>query len=358
MDRFQVGDKVNFLNDKGGGIITKIIDTKMVMVDTDGFEIPFLMSDLVLDYRSQPHKKQITEIVQKEIKREETEKAEAADNARRGTLRRFAAKSEEEGFYLAFVPHDQQWLLTGPIDVVLLNHTESDILYNFSVQNGGKTESVDSGEAKAHSKVTIETISRDDIDFWCNGLVQALVVKKESECAFKPLNASYSIRSSRFFKDGSYAPLNCLGEKAVSICLSAYSLLKATSPQLDELAKNGIGSEVAKTTATRKTAAIDKHRTAPCEAVVDLHIGELVDNILGLSSHDMFRIQMDYFRRMLDSAIENEYTKVTFIHGVGNGVLKNAIIEELKNSENTSSRMASLAKFGVGAIDVIIKDKK
>ena len=60
---------------------------------------------------------------------------------------------------------------------------------------------------------------------------------------------------------------------------------------------------------------------------------------------------------MLESAITSEYDKVTFIHGVGNGVLKNAIIEELKNYENTSNRMASIMKFGVGAIDVIIKDK-
>ena len=37
--------------------------------------------------------------------------------------------------------------------------------------------------------------------------------------------------------------------------------------------------------------------------------------------------------------------------------IKLAIIEELKNYENTSNRMASIMKFGVGAIDVIIKEK-
>ena len=52
---------------------------------------------------------------------------------------------------------------------------------------------------------------------------------------------------------------------------------------------------------------------------------------------------------MLDSAIAAEYNKVTFIHGVGNGVLKNAIIEALKDYKNTENRMASIAKFGVGA---------
>ena len=49
-----IGDKVNFLNAVGGGIVTKIIDSRMVMVEVEeGFEIPCLTSDLVLDYRSQ-----------------------------------------------------------------------------------------------------------------------------------------------------------------------------------------------------------------------------------------------------------------------------------------------------------------
>ena len=55
MTNFNIGDKVNFLSSVGGGVITKIVDSRMVMVEIeDGFEIPCLMSDLVLDYRSQP----------------------------------------------------------------------------------------------------------------------------------------------------------------------------------------------------------------------------------------------------------------------------------------------------------------
>jgi dsDNA-specific endonuclease/ATPase MutS2 len=54
----------------------------------------------------------------------------------------------------------------------------------------------------------------------------------------------------------------------------------------------------------------------------------------------------------------NEYEKVTFIHGVGNGVLKNAIIKALDEYEGTQNRMASMSKFGVGAIDVLIRDKE
>ena len=102
---------------------------------------------------------------------------------------------------------------------------------------------------------------------------------------------------------------------------------------------------------------IDKHKTNLNEAVVDLHIGEIVENIAGLTSHDMLNLQLAYFKKALQSAISNDYTKVTFIHGVGNGVLKSAIIKELEDYEGIENRMASISKFGVGAIDILIKDK-
>ena len=35
MESFKVGDRVNFLNDKGGGVIKKIIDTRMAEVEIE-----------------------------------------------------------------------------------------------------------------------------------------------------------------------------------------------------------------------------------------------------------------------------------------------------------------------------------
>jgi hypothetical protein len=206
--------------------------------------------------------------------------------------------------------------------------------------------------------VVVETISREDLEYWCNGIVQAIFTTESSDTVLLPLNAPFSLRTNRFFKEGSYLMSGLLGEKAVMISLSDLVSLKSGSDDFAKIMKEGVGAQAPKKELIKQEAPIDKHRTGQGEATVDLHIGELVDNIAGLSSHDMFQIQMDYFRKMLDSAIAAEYTKVTFIHGVGNGVLKNAIIEELKKYKNTENRMASIAKFGVGAIDVVITDKK
>ena len=91
--------------------------------------------------------------------------------------------------------------------------------------------------------------------------------------------------------------------------------------------------------------------------MVDLHIGELVDNIAGMNSHDMFLLQINHFLKTLESAMVNNFRKVTYIHGVGNGVLKNAIIEKLKDYEGLENKSASLADYGQGAIDVLIYTK-
>ena len=93
-------------------------------------------------------------------------------------------------------------------------------------------------------------------------------------------------------------------------------------------------------------------------AVVDLHIEELVDSFEDMSGHEMLQFQVNYFIKCLESAIQHNFQTVTFIHGVGNGHLKNALIIKLKEYENTENHSASLAKFGVGAIDVKIRPLK
>ncbi len=361
MAEFKIGDKVNFLSTTGGGKVTKIIDSRMVMVEIEGgFEIPTLISDLVLDYRSQPapsKQQQAVDKVQKEVQGQQLLAQEQAEAARKSGLRRFAKEAEKEGIYMAFVPHEQQWLLTGPLDLVLVNHTPFEMLYTFTIKEEDKFVNVDFGQVDKYEKIVIETLSRDDLEYWLNGVVQAILTTETSDCVLLPLNAPFSLRPGRFFKEGSYVPSGILGEKSVMICLSELIALKHGDGDFSKIMKEGVGSQTAAKTLVKQEAPIDKHKVAPGEAVVDLHIGELVDNILGLSSHDMFKIQTDYFKKMLDSAIAADYNKVTFIHGVGNGVLKNAIIEELKNYQNTENRMASIAKFGVGAIDVMITEK-
>lgn len=356
MTKYNPGDEVKFLNEKGGGTVVRMIDSRMVLVAIeDGFEIPVLVNEVVKVEKPQAGKAPIVQ--PREAAREARERAEAEEEARRSALRKFAKNPESEGIYLAFVPHDQQWLLTGLLDVVLVNHTPALLLYSFTLPEENGFFNADYGQVEPGSKLVIETIARDDIDHWNKGVVQALLVMEQSKVVYQTLYAPYDIKASRFYKEGSYSQSAVLGDKAIMLCLSSLAALK-----MDGDLQKSMKEEPAKPTLVKQVVKekplIDKHMKRRGEAIVDLHIAELIENIAGLSSHDMFNIQMDYFRKTLDSAMRNDYHKITFIHGVGNGVLKNAIVDALKDFEDIEQNMASLQKFGVGAIDVSIRGRE
>jgi hypothetical protein len=350
---YKKGDRIKFLNEIGGGVVVRMIDTRMVLVAIeDGFEIPVLASEIV---HAEPQKENEVSQPKAQSPSFQVNLPDSEEDPRKGKLRRFAKNPEAEGIYLAFVPHEQQWILTGMLDVVLVNHSPAELLYSFSIQGDNEFINMDYGQLGPYNKVSIETIGREQLNHWCRGVVQALLVFDRSRDMYIPMHAPFDIKPGRFYKEGSYIMFGILGEKALHLNLQSLGSLLATNNLPHEIKFDREAEPVRKH--RKEPSLIDKHRTTRGEAVVDLHIGELLDNIAGLSSKDMFHVQLDYFRKTLDSAIEQEYDKVTYIHGVGNGVLKQAIINALDAYEGTASRMASVSKFGVGAIEVLIKDK-
>lgn len=88
---------------------------------------------------------------------------------------------------------------------------------------------------------------------------------------------------------------------------------------------------------------------------VDLHINELLDNTAGLSNSDMLEVQLKTFRRVMDENLSKKGRKIVFIHGKGEGVLRNALIKELKHKyKGCLYQDASFREYGFGATLVTI----
>ncbi|WP_036379149.1 Smr/MutS family protein [Muricauda sp. MAR_2010_75] len=104
----------------------------------------------------------------------------------------------------------------------------------------------------------------------------------------------------------------------------------------------------------RKTSSIKpKERNAP-KMEVDLHIHQLVKSSKGLSNFDILNIQMETAKRQLDFAIEKRIQKVVFIHGVGEGILKEELYYLFKKYDNLKYYDAEYQKYGLGATEVYI----
>jgi dsDNA-specific endonuclease/ATPase MutS2 len=86
---------------------------------------------------------------------------------------------------------------------------------------------------------------------------------------------------------------------------------------------------------------------------VDLHINQLTKSTRGMDNYDMLNLQIETAKRKVEYAISKRISKIVFIHGVGEGVLK-AELQFLLNNYPVKYYDASYKKYGLGATEVYI----
>ena len=89
--------------------------------------------------------------------------------------------------------------------------------------------------------------------------------------------------------------------------------------------------------------------------IIDLHADELLDNTRGMQPIDILEYQLDIFRKKMEENKNKKGKKLIFIHGKGQGVLRNAVLRELNHTyKNCTSQDASFREYGFGATMVTI----
>jgi hypothetical protein len=243
------------------------------------------------------------------------------------------------------------------VEVYLVNHTSLSVLYAFFLEGEKKIMGKDYDVLFPGNKILIDTIDRDELLKWTKGVVQAVFFDEEPDRVYMPVSTEFDISPSRFNDEHNYRSSQFFEEKLLLVSVTQMAALGAVvTREQSKMDEEALVRQKAKE--VRPASLIEKHQTGPREAVVDLHIGELMEDFSHLTPHEILRYQMDYFTRCIESAVERNFRKVTFIHGVGNGSLKSAIIRKVQEYEHAESHLASLEKFGVGAIDVNIKPLK
>jgi len=103
----------------------------------------------------------------------------------------------------------------------------------------------------------------------------------------------------------------------------------------------------------QKSAPKPKERHIP-KFEVDLHIHQLTDSTKGMTNFDMLNLQLDIARRQLEFAIKKRVPKMVFIHGVGEGVLRQELETLLSRYNNVHFYDADYKTYGLGATEVKI----
>ncbi len=390
--KFNIGDRVRFLSTSGGGIVSKILSPSKVNVTIDdGFDIPTSTSDLVKIEATQgaasrffeEDRRKINQPSKPGLKAESTQKpgkgkdshivdASQADTTRETEMALnddrilplaagYRRAANPPGVYLAFVPQDQRWLITGNVDVMLVNFTDHDVLYSWFIRTlKGGWRGVDYGSVPPLAMVHVESVQRDRISLWGDGIVQLMIHPDKPKEIFNPANVEYKVPSVKLLHEDTFRDYHFVEGRSFVyelVSLESLSLMRKAGEPVEKYTAP-VEPEPVKAKPAEAESYITRHRTAAREAIVDLHIESMVEDHKELDPTEMLSLQLSYFVKCLDSAIADNYYKVTFIHGIGAGVLRNAIRERLREYSQVYFQPAPANRFGTGAIDVMITHQK
>lgn len=375
----KIGDKVRFLNDVGGGTITGFQGKDLVLVtDNDGFEIPTLRTEVIVvetdDYN-------IAKVAKASLKKAATNgEADSAPTSVKSILNADDEEDDEPetdladkeitykplaherrgadelNLLLAFIPVGGTAANGSKFSMYLINDCNYTVRYSLLTYSGEMCHLRHEGEIAPNTKTLLEEITRNDFEPLQHLTVQTIAFKTEKAFAPKPaLSVNLRIDAARFFKQNAFKPNDFFNENALvmdvvkddraarSMFVDADQLREAmqsapTPARIDAPAASG---------AERRANEKQQRQTV---IEVDLHADSLFDTMAGLSPFDILEYQLKVVRDTLNAHAKHRGQRIVFIHGKGEGVLRNSLLKELRTRyKQCRVQDASFQEYGYGA---------
>ena len=360
---------MRFLSECGGGVVTGFQGKDIVLVeDADGFDIPMPARECVVietdDYN-------IPTPAAKAAKAEEKRRAEEQPVRNGGTPQADVLHRVEKpqisvyrqpevkggdalNVLLAFVPVDIKAVSTTPFETYLVNDSNYYFYYTYMGAEGKAWTVRSHGILEPNTKLFLEEFEKAELNDRERVAVQLMAFKDNRSFALKqPVSVELRIDTVKFYKLHTFQSNDFFPTPAL-----LYDLIKN-----DEATKQVYVSAEELQQALNQKKQVDKPQTivkrgAPKNGIVevDLHIGELLDDTRGMSNSEMPNYQLDKFREVMNQYRNKREQRIVFIHGKGDGVLRKAILDELKRKYPACRHQdASFQEYGFGATMVTIK---
>ncbi len=342
----KVGDKVKFLNDVGGGVVTRFLNKNLVMVENyDGFEIPYPIVQLLNSNDPELNVGAVNQPKQN-IQPDTAPKIVIEESP--GEI--INGKNSPD-FYFCFVPADSRNPLAAEIKLFLVNDSNFIVLYRYSHITNNGFETVKHGTIQSNSKLLLESIVQNDLSEIPEYGFQIIYFMKNEEEWYEPIKKRIKVNPVKFYKETSFHPNQLFKKNAMVLQITP----NIFTTEIDKLTEADFQKIVAEKNQEQVVEKIAPKRTAEI-IEVDLHINELVDNAKGLSNHEILEIQKEKVESEIKHAVQTGVKKIVFIHGVGQGVLKQEVINLLKSKfRKYYFQDASFKEYGFGATMVILR---
>lgn len=367
----RVGDRVRFLNDVGGGKITRIIDSRTISVlNEDGFEIPVLESEvIVIDSHSDKSIESFkleseSDTFEEKSKNKITlqhgglnEKESLSNSSNHEITLNISGIGEEKdpegeilGLLIAFVPKDQMNMVDSDQELYIINDSPYRVLYSLGKWNQNLIQPIAAGILLPDSKEFLTTFPKKELNNPLGLNIQAIFLKNVPYTAQQPEFFDVELNPVKFYRQGSFTENDFFEENAF--------ILTVVDTQKQEVMKT-LTTEAIEESIVQKDIKSKplEQKKEPELMEVDLHIHELVENYSGMQPSEILNVQLARFITALETGLRSKTTrKMVFIHGLGNGKLKNEVIRKLqKDYPKLRYQDASFKEYGFGATMVFVK---
>lgn len=307
-----IGDIVRSIHSGEEGIVRKIQANNIVEIEIeDNFIIPFVKSELV--------------VVSAEEGKHFKGENESSSNAptKRPSIQKSPTLKSEDGIYLCITEDDKRY------SFYIVNNTSYPIVYS-SYHNESLLDC-----NKVNSKSTSLIVVKDYNFLQNSPTIQTSFTKCPTKGAPLFFDIKTNLSAKKIFKEKQDLPI--LGNKGM-----LFQLDQKINTKID---KTQLSHRISHTEQKEKTV-IDSLETIN---KIDLHANKL--NIGERKEHEILAYQLLTFEKALDNAIAFGLPEITFIHGVGNGVLRKEIHKKLSEKKELFDffKDDQKEKFGYGA---------
>ena len=393
----KIGDQVRFLSETGGGKVAGFQGKNIVLVeDEDGFEIPMQINDVVVvgneDYST-------SRVVENKIQSQGKQDDDILDTRsikeRLNTNLRYDIEEEDNdpsvgyvpkveerkggdllSVYIAFVPIDLHDMTNTRFEAYIVNDCNYYVHYSYLSAEGASWSLRSVGEVEPNTKEFIEEFGRESLNEMTHACVQLIAYKRDKNFMLKPsVDVQFRIDPVKFYKLHTFQENDFFEQPALIYPIIENDVptrplvvdakqLKAEMYGRDDHPK---ANKPAKTAARRddlvrrydksqsKSRPVNQ-RLKDDKIIIDLHADALLETTAGMSAADILDYQLDVFRKTLEQYKGKKGQKLIFIHGKGEGVLRQSIIHELNYKyKQYPYQDASFQEYGYGATQVTIK---
>lgn len=416
----KVGDTIRYLNASGGGVVKRIERGVAWVEGPDGFELPTPIHEcVVVDSRDTfvpaykpPVVKRQEPAVQQPAKPDKSSTPaatpatpEVVDSADQDLS--FVAPlskgpwfdrsgGEQLQVYVAYLPVSYEHFGQSPYETYLINESNYHLLFTYSTTtSAGGYKLRSAGVLEPDMRVLVEEFDASEINDHAVSHFQFVAYKPERTYRSMPpverqvridvvkLVKRHSFRENPFFDEDALVipvleaydgtqqapaeePLptpsrsGALPQRAIERAEQATATQKAPQKAPQKPTKKSTAKTKSEPKRPEAPAAPQVAPATPEQTIekVGLEAERILPNATGMTPHEVLLYQLKNFRRELDKRLDRRGSKVIFIHGAGQGVLHQLIINRIEQDyPMVQYRDVTFDGFPMGAIEVTISAK-